>query len=66
MKNITLTFTAAQLSVLNAALIEMPYRTVAPLIQHINAQIQAQFDASTDSTDMPTGQTKPPDMFSGN
>lgn len=65
MKNITLTFTATQLSVLNTALVEMPYRIAAPLIQHINTQIQAQFDASTDSIDMPTGQTKPADMFSG-
>lgn len=31
-----------QLSVLNAALVEIPYRIAAPLIAHINQQIQEQ------------------------
>jgi len=41
-----------QLQVLNAALVEIPYRVAAPLIAHINHQIQEQraleFDARRD------------------
>jgi hypothetical protein len=35
-------FNEQQLQVLNAALAEIPYRMAAPLIQHINQQIQEQ------------------------
>ena len=35
-------FNEQQLSVLNAALVELPYRISAPLINHINQQIQEQ------------------------
>jgi hypothetical protein len=35
-------FNEQQLQVLNAALVEIPYRMAAPLIQHINQQIQEQ------------------------
>lgn len=38
-KTYTLTFTPEQLVILNDALVEMPYRTVAPLIYEINMQI---------------------------
>jgi len=42
-------FNAQQLPVLSAALVELPYRMAAPLIQHINQQIKEQqaleFDA---------------------
>jgi len=40
-----------QLQVLSAALIEIPYRIAAPLISHINQQIQNQkeSDSSNDS-----------------
>ncbi len=44
MKTVTLTFTQEQLQVLNAALMEIPYRAAAPLISSINSQIQRQFD----------------------
>jgi hypothetical protein len=44
-----LEFNDQQLQVLNAALVEIPYRMAAPLIQHINQQIKEQqaleFDA---------------------
>lgn len=44
-----LEFNEQQLSVLNAAIVELPYRVSAPLINHINQQIQEQraleFDA---------------------
>jgi hypothetical protein len=58
-KAVTLTFTTAQLSVLNTALMELPYRVAAPLIQHINAQIQAQFDAAAYARDTPSGYAPP-------
>jgi hypothetical protein len=42
MKTITLTFTQEQLQILNAALMEIPYRAAAPLIASINNQIKDQ------------------------
>jgi hypothetical protein len=53
MKTITLTFTQEQLQVLNASLLEVPYRLAAPLIASINSQIQQQFNREDD--DAPTG-----------
>jgi hypothetical protein len=35
-------FNEQQLSILNAALVELPYRMSAPLIAHINQQIKEQ------------------------
>ena len=35
-------FTNEQLMVLNQAIVELPYRLAAPLIAHINAEIQKQ------------------------
>ena len=54
MKPITLSFTQEQLQVLNAALLEVPYRLAAPLISSINSQIQQQFNQREDN-DGPTG-----------
>jgi hypothetical protein len=42
MKTVTLTFTQEQLQVINAALMEIPYRAAAPLIASINSQIKDQ------------------------
>lgn len=56
-------FNPQQLQVLNAALGEMPYRIAAPLINHINAEIQKEFALS--AGDGPTGQTPEPDKFTG-
>lgn len=50
-----LEFNEQQLSVLNAALIELPYRISAPLINHINQQISEQraleFDARREAAE---------------
>jgi hypothetical protein len=56
-------FNEQQLQVLNAALGEIPFKLAAPLVAHINAQIQRHFDAA--KGDDPTGQTKPKDEFLG-
>ncbi len=37
-------FNEQQLGILNAALAEIPYRMAAPLIAHINQQIQEQLN----------------------
>jgi hypothetical protein len=58
-----LTLTKEQLSVVNLALMETPYRIAAPLIQEINTQIQRQFDLAKGND--PTGQEKPKDEFTG-
>jgi hypothetical protein len=52
MNPVTITFTQDQLKVLNDALIELPFRIAAPLIQYINTQIQKQFDSRIEG---PTG-----------
>jgi hypothetical protein len=41
-------FTQQQLQILNTALIELPYRVAAPLIDHINHQIKRQQDLAFD------------------
>lgn len=41
-------FNEQQLSVLNTALVEIPYRIAAPLIAHINQQIQEQLKLESD------------------
>jgi hypothetical protein len=47
---IILSFTQEQLAIINASLMEIPYKHAAPLIADINAQIQKQFDAKADQT----------------
>mgnify|MGYP003652110959 FL=1 len=44
--NVNLTFTQEQLSIVNAALMEMPFKIAAPLINDINNQIQKQLDVN--------------------
>ncbi len=63
MKSVKIEFSTQQLSTLNAALVELPYRQAAPLIAHINAEIQKAFNDA--ASDAPTGQTTPPDQFAG-
>jgi len=46
--NINLTFTKEQLAIINASLMEAPYKHAAPLIADINSQIQKQFDVKAD------------------
>lgn len=52
-----------QLGIINAALMEAPYRIAAPLINELNVQVQRQFDIA--KGDDPTGQEKPKDQFAG-
>lgn len=40
-------FNEQQLQVLNAAIVELPYRMSAPLIAHINQQIQEQLNSES-------------------
>jgi hypothetical protein len=40
--NMKIEFNEQQLSILNAAIVELPYRMSAPLIAHINQQIKEQ------------------------
>jgi len=58
-----LEFNEQQLQVLNEALGEIPFKRAAPLVMHINQEIQRHFDAA--KGDDPTGQTKPKDEFLG-
>lgn len=62
-KNIQITFTDKQLEVLSSALVELPYKLAAPLISHINIEIQKQFDLAKGND--PTGQEAPKDNFTG-
>lgn len=43
-----LEFNEQQLGVLNAALIELPFRVAAPLINHINMEIRRIHDEAAD------------------
>ena len=64
MKTFNIIFTQQQLEVLSSALVELPFKLSAPIIQHINTEIQKQFDLQRDN-DTPTGQTPRPNQFSG-
>ena len=55
MQNITLTFTPAQLNVINKALMLAPYGEAAPVVSDINAQIQAQLDKRQDDNENANG-----------
>lgn len=55
MKTISIEFTPEQMQTLNDALIELPFRKAAPLVAHINAQIQRAHDIAADAADRATG-----------
>lgn len=57
-KKTQLVFTAEELKILNAALVEIPYRAAAPLIASINQQIQAEFDRARNN-ESPVGASAP-------
>ncbi|CAB4163165.1 hypothetical protein UFOVP809_5 [uncultured Caudovirales phage] len=57
--NITLSFTQEQLSIINASLMEAPYKLAAPLIADINLQIQKKFDAKVDEQQMENNNIQP-------
>lgn len=42
MEKVTVSFTPQQLQILNDALIELPFKIAAPMIDHINKEIQSQ------------------------
>ncbi|MDN7848130.1 hypothetical protein [Burkholderia seminalis] len=54
MQSITLTFSQEQMTVVYEALAMAPYGKVAPVVSHINAQVQAAFDRQRDDAS-PTG-----------
>ncbi len=45
----TINLTEEHLKVINAALVNGPYGVVAPVVAHINAEIQKRFDAGIDA-----------------
>ncbi len=47
MQTFTINFTEAQLQVLTAAIVEMPFKLASPLVSHINSEIQKQLDAKS-------------------
>ena len=53
-------FNEQQLQVLNAALVEIPYRVAAPLIAHINQQIQEQLNLESPTQ---TGNAYPKEKY---
>ncbi len=55
---ITLTFTEQQMQVLNAALVELPFRVAAPVINSINQQLAQLHDKAKD--DHPPSGTNAP------
>lgn len=64
MKPITISFTQDQLRILNAALVELPFKLAAPLIQHINDEIQRRHDEWADGQ-APRGAEIQPDANRG-
>lgn len=56
MEKVAIEFSPQQIATLNNALIERPYKEAAPLIAHINAEIQRNFDAAKDEQ-YPSGGT---------
>lgn len=65
MNTVNITFTKDQLNVLNEALVSLPYKHAAPLIAHINAEIQRNHNEQADLHDARSGQTTPLDSFAG-
>ncbi|MDR8077850.1 hypothetical protein KPA96_19535 [Burkholderia cenocepacia] len=49
MESITLTLPTAYLAIINKGLLQVPYGEAAPVVNHINAEIQAQFDKKRDA-----------------
>lgn len=47
------------------ALQQLPYYVAAPSINHINAQLQNEFDKAVDARDMPSGAIAPDDPYRG-
>ena len=58
-------FTNEQLQVLNAAIVELPFRVAQPLITHINSEIQKRHNEAVDSKDEQVGSNNQLDMCEG-
>ena len=54
-----LEFNEQKLSLLNAALVELPYRVASPLINHINMEIRRIHDEAVDKSDEQKDQCQP-------
>jgi hypothetical protein len=53
MNEVTITFNEEQLRVLNDALVQLSYRVAAPVINHINVQIQRQLSIKAEQSKSP-------------
>ena len=60
-----LNLTNEQLNIIGVALQELPFKVSSSVIAEISKQIQQSHDAQVDAHDMPSGQTKPKDEYSG-
>ena len=58
-------FSREQLVVLDKALQQLPYYVAAPLINHINALLQNEFDKGVDERGTPSGHAVPDDPYRG-
>ncbi|MFJ1253429.1 hypothetical protein [Cupriavidus sp. CuC1] len=64
MEKLTFEFTGAEMAVINEGLMQVPYGKAAPVVNGINAQIQAAFNKRKDE-EAPSGATPPPDEGRG-
>lgn len=48
MNNINITLSHEQLDILSKVIVELPYKVAAPMIEHINKEIQKNFDKRVD------------------
>lgn len=63
----TLKFTDAEMQVITGALVELPFKVAAPLINNINAQVRASMDVAKNSgptTDAPVPAPAPASLQS--
>ena len=61
----TIEFSGSDMQVLQAALVELPFRVSAPLINKINAQIQKAHDQAADQSDRASGTASEKDHYAG-
>jgi hypothetical protein len=58
MNTYTINISEEHLKVISAALVNGPYGVVAPVISHINSEIQKQFDAGSDVANGASAESK--------
>ena len=54
-----------QLNIIGKYLGQAPFNEVVQLIQHINIEVQNNFNSQVDARDIPSGQITPKDEFAG-